>query len=67
MMIDIFLKTLYELIQANSHSDCERIILGGLIELKINDDCIDVYKYADLNSVKDDYDFDQDYLTTIYF
>lgn len=66
-MIDIFLKTLYELIQTNSYSNCKSIILGGLIELKINDDCIDVYKYVDLNSVKDDYDFDQDYLTTIYF
>lgn len=66
-MTDIFKKTVHKLIKTNSYSDCERIVLGGLIELKINNDCIDVYKYVNLNNIKDDYDFDQDYLTTIYF
>ena len=58
---------IFNLIKANSYSDCERIVLGNLIELKINEDCIDVYKYADLDAVNDDYDYDADYLTTIHF
>ena len=58
---------LYERIKNNSYSDCERIVLGELIELKFNEDCIDVYKYTDLDNVDDDYDFDSDYITTIYY
>lgn len=54
-------------IKNDSYSDCERIVLGKLIELKLNEDCIDVYKYTDFNKVDDDYDFDSDYITTIYY
>lgn len=58
---------LFDRIKNNSYSDCERIVLGELIELKLNEDCVSVYKYADLDNVDDDYDFDSDYITTIYY
>lgn len=57
---------IYKMIKNNSYSDCQRIVLGNLIELKINEDCIDVYKYAELNTVDEEYNFDDDYITTIY-
>lgn len=61
------LEEIYKAVKENSYSDCERIVLGNIIELKINDEgIIDVYKYADLDNVDEDYDFDGDYLTTIY-
>lgn len=58
---------LFRLIKANSYSDCERVVLGNLIELKLNKDCIDVYKYTDVDNVDEDYDWDKDYITTVYY
>ena len=46
--------------------------LGGIIELKSFDDergfGIDVYKYVPQEEMEkdDDYDFDSDYITTVY-
>ena len=72
-LLNLVNKHFLELIKQCSYYDKEtgRIILGNLIELNINHDkdCIDIYKYADLSKIDDDddnnYDFDNDYLTTI--
>ena len=61
--------TLYKAIKNNSYLKDEVIILGNLIEVKISDsgEFADIYKYANPEDLeKDDYDFDADYLTTIY-
>lgn len=65
-------KQLFEKIKNNSYNDLERdvIILGDLIELKFNYDnsCIDIYKYTNLDNIDiDDYNFDDDYITTVYY
>ena len=53
-----------------SHTvDCETIEIGTLLSLHINHekDCIDIYKWASAEDMEaDDYDFDSDYITTIY-
>ena len=52
-----------------SRNDNGRIILGDIIELHISDngDYLDVYKYANLDNVDiEEYDFDADYITSIY-
>ena len=63
-------KQLFEKIKNFSYSDLEKdvIVLGDLIELKLNDDSIDVYKYKNLDNVDiEEYDFDSDYITTVYY
>ena len=62
---------LFNLIKAQSRNEDGRIILGNLIELKVNDtkDFLDVYKYVDFESEdfnEDEHDFDEDYITSIY-
>ena len=54
-------------IKHNSYSDCERIVLGEVIEFNIREDCIDVYKYRDEEDIDEDYKSEEDYITTIYF
>lgn len=68
------LEKVYEQIKKNSGYDDEGadvIVLGGIIELKIfdneNGSGIDVYKHTPQKDMTDDYDFDDDYLTTVYF
>ena len=60
------MEKLLEKIKNNSYQDGDRLVLGNIIELKVNDekDCIDVYKYVDFDKIDDDYDFDSDYLTS---
>ena len=64
---------IYDAIKNNSHSDGEVIVLGEIIELKSFGDergtGVDVYKYVpqEEREKADDYDYDSDYLTTIYF
>ena len=64
---------IYDAIKNHSHSDGEVIVLGEIIELKPFGDergtGVDVYKYVPQEErEKDDgYDYDSDYLTTIYF
>ena len=64
-------------IQKNSGSDGDIFYLGNLLEIKpvfTHDkegnktlEGIDIYKYADKELMEDeDYDFDSDYITTIY-
>ena len=68
-MAKVIMNDLCELVKSNSYYDSERqvIVLGEVLELNISKDTIEVYKYADLTDVDfDNYDFDQDYLTTIY-
>lgn len=63
-------KQLFEKIKNFSYNDLERdvIVLGDLIELKFNDDSIDVYKYKNLDNIDiEEYDFDNDYITTVYY
>lgn len=65
-------KQLFEKIKNFSYNDLERdvIVLGDLIELKFNEDnsCIDIYKYKNLDNVDiEEYDFDSDYITTVYY
>lgn len=63
---------IYDAIKNHSHSDGEVIVLGELLELKSFDDergsGVDVYKYVPQEEMEkdDDYDFDSDYITTIY-
>jgi hypothetical protein len=42
------------------------IYIGNILELVVTHDCIDVYKYVDRNKICDDYNWDSDYITTIY-
>ena len=59
---------IYQAIKKHSSSDCETVNIGNLIEIKINEDCLDIYKYAEQKDMEDeDYDFDEDYLCTVYF
>lgn len=63
-------KQLFEKIKNFSYSDLEKdvIVLGDLIELKLNDGSIDVYKYKNLDNIDiEEYDFDNDYITTVYY
>jgi hypothetical protein len=63
-------KELFEKIKNFSYNDLEKevIVLGDLIEIRLNDDCLDIYKYKNLDNVDiEEYDFDSDYLTTIYY
>ena len=68
-------------IKQNSSSDGEVVTLGNLIEIKpvysskINEhgetvkelDGYDIYRYADRELMEeDDYDFDSDYICTVY-
>lgn len=63
---------IYDVIKKNSFSDGVVVVLGGIIELKSFDDergsGIDVYKYVPQEEMEkdDDYDFDSDYITTVY-
>lgn len=64
---------IYKEIKNNSFSDGEVIVLGGILELKSFCDNergsgVDVYKYVPQEErEKDDgYDYDSDYITTIY-
>ena len=42
------------------------IYVGNILELVINHNCIDVYKYVDRSTVSDNHKWDDDYITTIY-
>ena len=59
---------IYENIKNCSHAvDNEVVEIGTILSLRITDDCIDIYKWASAEDMEaDDYDFDSDYITTIY-
>jgi hypothetical protein len=65
---------LFKLIKESSHYNSETgvISIGNLIEVNLhttdNENCIDIYKYQNPEVMEqdEDYDFDADYLTTIY-
>ena len=72
--MDKLLEKIYEDIKNKSgykDDSCKCIVLGNIIELKIFNNekgsGIDIYKYVSQEDMKDDHDFDSDYLTTIYF
>lgn len=58
-----------ELIKTNSYSDGETLFLGGLLEIKMfNNETgfgVDIYK-AGPEEKPEDYDYDSDYITTVY-
>ena len=63
---------LYRIIKNNSYFNEELgiISIGNLIEIKLheNENCMDIYKYQTQEAMEEeDYDFDNDYLTSIYF
>jgi hypothetical protein len=66
---------LYDAITNKSYSDGQVVVLGELFELRFDDDgsAVSVYKYRPqeeierLNEEEGGYDFDDDFLTTIYF
>lgn len=75
------LNKIVEAVKNNSHSNGYTIYLGNLLEIKpvythrkgkTGEDfqeleAVDVYRYADEELMEDDnYDFDSDYITTIY-
>ena len=59
---------IYKNVKNFSHAvDSEVIELGTVLSLRITDETIDVYKWASAEDMEaDDYDFDSDYITTIY-
>jgi hypothetical protein len=60
---------LFRKIKNFSRNDNGRIILGDILELRISEDGenLDVYKYTNLDNVNiEEYDFDGDYITSIY-
>ncbi len=42
------------------------INIGNILELVVTHDCIDVYKHVDQSKIGDGYNWDNDYITTIY-
>lgn len=42
------------------------IYIGNILELVVTHNCIDVYKYVEQSKICDDYNWDNDYITTIY-
>lgn len=52
-----------------SLSDNDTIIFDNKYELKLNleQNCIDLYKYNNQENIDDDYNFDDDYIETLYF
>ena len=44
----------------------DSIYIGNILELIITNNCIYVYKYVDQSEICDDYNWDNDYITTIY-
>jgi hypothetical protein len=60
---------LFRKIKNFSRNDNGRIILGDILELRISEDGenLDVYKCTHLDNVNiEEYDFDKDYITSIY-
>lgn len=60
---------LFRKIKNFSRNDNGRIILGDILELRISENghYLDVYKYTNLDNVNiEEYDFDGDYITSIY-
>ena len=51
-----------------SLSDNDTIIFDNKYELKLNreQNCIDLYKYVNQENIDDDYNFDDDYIETLY-
>lgn len=64
---------LYKIIKNESHYDKETgvVSIGNLIEIKLHEDenCMDIYKYQSQEVMEEDedYDFDEDYLTSVFF
>lgn len=56
---------IYNEIKNKSYSNCATIILGELIELNINDMCVDIYKYRPQEDISDELS-EEDYITTVY-
>ena len=52
-----------------SLSDNDTIIFDNKYELKLNleQNCIDLYKHVNQENINDDYNFDDDYIETLYF
>lgn len=48
--------------------DNDTILFDNKYELKLNreQNCIDLYKYNNQENINDDYDFDNDYIETLY-
>lgn len=42
------------------------IYIGNILELVVTHNYIDVYKYVEQSKICDDYNWDNDYITTIY-
>lgn len=63
------LEQLFSAIEKKSYSTGEVIVVGELFELKFDDDgmAVSIYKYKPQEEMDDDYDFDDDFITTIYF
>ena len=62
-------KELFRKVKNFSRNDNGRIILGDTLEIRIseNGDYLDVYKYTNLDNVDiEEYDFDEDFITSIY-
>lgn len=63
------LEQLFRAIEKKSYSTGEVVVIGELFELKFDDDgmAVSIYKYKPQEEMDDDYDFDSDFITTIYF
>ena len=59
-------KKIYEDIKHKSFYKNNSIYIGNILELVVTHNRVDVYKYVDQSKICDDYDWDNDYITTIY-
>ena len=60
---------LFRKVKNFSRNDNGRIILGDILEIRISENghYLDVYKYTNLDNVDiEEYDFDGDFITSIY-
>lgn len=62
------LEKLFSAIERKSYSTGEVVVVGELFELKFDDDgsAVSIYKYKPQEEMTDDYDYDNDFITTIY-
>ena len=69
--VELILDFIHEQVKKNSYmNENGNVVLGNLIELHFSEgnEYVDVYKYVpqEVMEADEDYDFDEDFLTSIY-
>jgi hypothetical protein len=61
------MENLFKLVKNHSYVNKNGLlVLGNTLELIFHEDTIDIYKHVDLDNIPNDYNFDDDYITTVY-